>query len=69
MNDLHPSGTLATSRANGKLFIITKVIDVQEILKIRINRIQGYRVALCEDMSNTFVVNAVDFDNRFEVIV
>lgn len=62
------AGTLATSRANGKLFIITRVIDVKEVRRGRTNVIKGYRLSLCSDMSTTFVVNAEDFDNRFKVV-
>lgn len=68
MSDLHPTGTLATGRANGKLFIITRVIDVKEVKRRKTHSIKGYRVAPCDEMHKSFVVNSIDFDNRFKVL-
>lgn len=68
MNNLHAIGTLATGRGNGKLFIITRVIDVKEVSKRRTRKIKGYRVAPCDEMHRSFVVNSIDFDMRFEVV-
>lgn len=68
MSDLHKVGTLATGRGNGRLFIITRVIDVKEVQRKRTYMIKGYRVSPCDEMHNTFVVNSTDFDNRFKVL-
>lgn len=68
MSDLHKVGTLATGRGNGKLFIITRVIDVKDVQRKRTYRIKGYRVAPCDEIHKTFVVNTSDFDNRFKVL-
>jgi len=68
MRDLHKVGTLATGKGNGRLFIITRVIDVKEVRKRKTYMIKGYRVSPCDEIHRTFVVNTVDFDNRFKVL-
>lgn len=68
MSDLHPTGTLATGRETGKLFIITRVIDVKDVQRKKTYRIKGYRVAPCDEIHKSFVVNTADFDNRFKVL-
>jgi len=61
-------GTLLKSKDGGRMFLVTREIDILKNRKRRTIKLKGYRVSPCNQLDWGFAVLASEMEHRFEVV-